>query len=292
MDYPSNYYNPDTIHPNTPVLDDFIYCPFSGTNYDLTWSDESASGAVNYNIQESDVSNFSNILTYYYISNTYYTYNHDVTSNTHYYYRVRARNNDFKYSSWSNPVEVMVGAMSSISITVETRDYNENIISGSFSYILYNDNDPDPWTYNCDSGNSTSNRYTFDLQAGTYNIESYQYDDYTLPAYYGAVADITVTEGQSKEVTIYTSALAVCTVDSNNFIPSEGLKYELYLKNYSGLWQLINTVTPGSNNYTFAEIPAGIYKVKAYTNDNFRGEAVDINVPPKELVPQIITVMN
>jgi len=114
-----------------------------------------------------------------------------------------------------------------------------------------------------------------------------------LPAYYGTAVDINISEGQSKDVIIYTSALAVCTIDgNNNFIPNEGLKYELYLKNASGIWQLIETVTPGTNNYTFTEIPAGIYKVKAYTYDNFRGEAVNINVPPKELVPQIITVTN
>jgi len=142
MDYPYNYYNPDTMHPDPPVLDELTYCPSSGIDYNLIWSDESSSGAVGYNIQESDVSNFSNILTNYNTSNTYSTYNHNMTSNTYYYYRVRARNNEFNYSGWSNTVEVMVGAVPLTSITLETRDHNNNLISGEFSYILYDDNEP------------------------------------------------------------------------------------------------------------------------------------------------------
>ena len=184
----------------------------------MTWSDESASGAVGYEIEESEYFDFSSISGGYSTASTNANFKHSLTENTTYYYRVRSFNNDGVYSqTWSNIVEVMVSTIPSTSITVETRDHNNDPISRSFSYILYDDNDPDPWTYNCDSGNSTTNGYTFsDLNAVTYNIESYQYYDYILPAYYGSVADINITEGQSKEVTIYTSALAVCAVDNNN----------------------------------------------------------------------------
>lgn len=101
--------------------------------------------------------------------------------------------------------------------------------------------------------------------------------------------DISLSENQNKSVTIYTSAIAVCTVDSNNnFIPSDGLEYVLYLEDKSGTWQEIKTVAAPSNNYTFTKIPSGIYNVEAYTYGDPRGTAVDIYVAPQELVSRII----
>ena len=101
--------------------------------------------------------------------------------------------------------------------------------------------------------------------------------------------DITVSEGQSKDVTIYTSAISVSTKDSNgNLISGDGLEYVLYLEDESGSWRYIKTVAAPSNNYTFSKIPSGIYNVEAYTYGNPRGTAVDIYVAPKELVSRII----
>jgi hypothetical protein len=182
----------------------------------------------------------------------------------------------------------MVGGVPKGSITVEIRDHESSLISGGISYILYDDSSP--WNAICNSGSSSSNSYTFDnLEAGTYNIESYKYNNYSLQSYYAAKVDISLSEGQNKSVTIYTSAIAVCLVDSNNnFIPSDGLEYVLYLEDGSGNWRYIKTVAAPSNNYTFTKIPSGIYNVEAYTNGYYRGTAVDIYVAPKVLVPRII----
>ena len=278
-----DYEPQQNIFPDAPVLSGSTYYPSSGTDYDLTWTDVSDG----HEIEESEYSNFSSILSCYSTMDTSWTFNHDVTSDTSYYYRVRSLSSEGYYSEWSNKVEVVVNAIKA-SITVETRDHNSNLISGGISYILYDDSNP--WNEKSNSGGSSSNSYTFnDLEAGTYNIESYKYNDYSLQGYYAAKVDINLSEGQNNSITIYTSAIAVCLVDSNNnFIPSDGLEYVLYLEDGSGNWRYIKTVAAPSNNYTFTKIPSGIYNVEAYTNGDYRGTAVDIYVAPKVLVPRII----
>jgi len=244
-----------------------------------------------YEIEESEYSNFSSILSGYSTMDTSWTFGHDVTSDTSYYYRVRSLSSEGYYSEWSNKVEVVVNAIKA-SITVETRDHNSTLISGSFSYILYDDSNP--WNAIVNSGSSSSNSYTFDdLEAGTYNIESYKYNDYSLQGFYGTKVDISLSEGQNKSVTIYTSAISVCTKDSNgNLISGDGLSYCLYLEDGSGAWHKIREVPAPSNNYTFTKIPSGTYNIEAYTNSTHRGTIIDVYVAPQDSISREIVAMN
>jgi len=261
------------IFPDAPTLSCSTYYPSSGTDYDLTWTDVSDG----YEIEESEYSNFSSILSGYSTMDTSWTFGHDVTSDTSYYYRVRSLSSEGYYSEWSNKVEVVVNAIKT-SITVETRDHNSTLISGSFSYILYDDSNP--WNVICNSGSSSSNSYTFNnLDSGTYNVESYKYNDYSLPGFYGVATDIAVSEGQSKNVTIYTSAISVCTKDSNGNLISGSTKYILY--DDPG-WNVIDWEITTSNPYTFTGVAEGTYNVESYDSDMqpHYGTVIDISLSP------------
>ena len=293
MDFPYNNYYPDIQPPDAPVLYNLFYNPSSGASYDLTWSDESSSGAAGYEIEESEYSDFSSICGGMSTIDTSCTFGHDVTENTYYYYHVRSMSSEGVYSEeWSNTVEVIVMGIPKASITVVTRDHNGSLISGGISYILYDDSNP--WNAICNSGSSSSNSYTFDdLEVSTYNIESYKYNDYTLQGFYGTKIDISLLEGQNKNVTIYTSAISVCTKDSNgNLISGDGLSYCLYLEDGSGAWHKIREVPAPSNNYTFTKIPSGTYNIEAYTNIIHRGTIIDVYVAPQESILREIVAMN
>ncbi len=180
--------------PNIPVINDPGSEVDSGIQYTVTWSDESASGANRYQLQEDTTSDFSGAQNYA-LTGTSQSFTHNVLEDTTYYYRVIAEDTiSSQYSEWSNTVNITVNAGipdpptlndpgsevdSGIQYTVT---WSDESASGATSYILQEDTISD---FSLAQSFVTSN-----------NFRSFTHSDLSDTTYYYRVA-ATSSSGQS-----------------------------------------------------------------------------------------------
>ncbi|HCC70788.1 MAG TPA: hypothetical protein DEQ09_06520 [Bacteroidales bacterium] len=101
-------------YPNTPEISDPGASIPTGMAYTVNWTDESASGATIYLLQEDTHPNFLNPQEFY-RSGISDVFQHTVLEDTNYYYRVRSENeNNGLHSVWSDPVDILVQKSSGI----------------------------------------------------------------------------------------------------------------------------------------------------------------------------------
>ena len=131
-------------------------------------------------------------------TSTYY-YDYYATPGTTYYYFVKAATsssgaNASDYSSYNTGYPSIVYG----SITVTSKDSNGNLISSNgLEYVLYKEDSGGTWQ-DIKTVAASSNSYKFsNLSAGVYDIEVY-----TNGTYRGAAANISLSSGQNKSVTI------------------------------------------------------------------------------------------
>ena len=162
----------------------------------ITW--DSVPGASYYRVYRATSSTGTKTALGSWQTGTTY-YDTTVTPGTTYYYFVTAAI-DSSGSRESNYSTSDTGYASSVygSISVSTKDSSGNLISGSgLEYVLYKEDSGGTWQY-IKTVAAPSNTYKFsDLAAGVYNIEAY-----TSGTYRGTAADISLSSGENKSVTI------------------------------------------------------------------------------------------
>jgi hypothetical protein len=137
--------------PDTPVINDPGNEIPSGTPYTVTWSDESASGANRYQLQEATTADFSGAQNYS-LTTTSKSFTHNTFEDTTYYYRVVAENTtSSQYSGWSNTVDITVNGEVPNTPTLNdpgtavdsgipyTITWSDESGSGAASYLLQED---------------------------------------------------------------------------------------------------------------------------------------------------------
>ena len=107
-----------------PTLYDPVTSVPSGTSYTVSWP--ASSGAISYTLQESTSSKFDEVQTYY-LADTSKNFTHNVSSNTAYYYRVAALNDDTNQAScWSNIVDIDVTVLKAYEYEIQWSNAESN----------------------------------------------------------------------------------------------------------------------------------------------------------------------